>query len=494
MIKAIEIENFKSFKNNELIEFKDLTLFSGVNGSGKSSIAQIISLIAQSANFAMKNGPVEYPYLQLNMYEIKLGNSNEILSDIAKPLHIGFYFDDKTYISYDFLLEQGIDDDENQSYDRQYLNLIGFTIDRPDFPDDDGFSLEAKRIDGIWKIKGYYSFNFYDDVFADFIYKYMQEKFGNDIFSPRVEFEYTKDVTFISLAPCIFSINITDITNCIKESEREKIDFSDLEAQAKIKKIDLPEDVELYFIERRRLENYLFEIIRTQYIAPFRGKALRIYSNENINPLMIAKRNRTKKIQYDYNFSTKRTLSASYQKAFSYWVKKLELADFVEINEIIDDSVSETWLYKDNKRISIINDGFGISQVLPLIARCLLFDDRLIIVDEPEVHLHPGLQAKIGEFLFIMSKLGKRIIIETHSECIINQIKYLTLCHEEMKENVISYWIEKGTDSSKVRTIEYDEYGFVENPPEGFFDETEKILKKIRELRQKKFYGTENLK
>lgn len=495
MIKAIEIENFKSFKNRELIEFKDLTLFSGVNGSGKSSIAQIISLIGDSVlpYLYSRVPPKKFPYLQLNLSDIELGNANELLNETNKPLHVGFYYDDTTYLGLDFLLEQGDPGDESQSEDRVYLNLINFSFDNVKNSQGEEFSICAKRYSSGWKITAKSCCNFYDDSIGNYIYKYVQNKFGDDKFSPIVEFNSIKDINFLAFAPYIFKIPSKSIINCIRKEYRNDFNYSDFINDAKKNNKKLDSKIEMIFIGRKYLDKYLSQISKSEYIEPFRGKALRIYSQDK-NPLLIIKRNTQKIIKYNYDFENNKVLETTWENAFAYWIKKLNLAEKVEINEIIQDSVSETFLIKDNKRISINNDGFGISQILPLIANCIFFTERLIIVDEPEVHLHPGLQAKIGEFLFIMSKLGRRIIIETHSECIINQIKYLTLCHEEMRENVISYWIEKGTDSSKVRTIEYDEYGFVENPPEGFFDETEKILKKIRELRQIKFYGTKNLK
>jgi len=492
MIRAIEIENFKSFKHRELIEFKDLSLFSGLNGSGKSSIAQIILLIGQSASFASKIGPINHPYLQLNLTDIELGNANEILNDIRKPLHVAFFYDDSTYISLDFLLESGATDDEFQSPDRYYLNLIKIIIENTEFTPDDDFYLHAERKENGWDIEAKSCISFYDDSLSDYFYKYVENHIGNGKVCEIVKFKSIKDINFVSYAPYIFQIPIESICNCIKKESRKKFSIDQFLKEAEEKKKKLNKTIELNFVGRRILEKYLIQITKSIYIEPFRGKALRIYTSTNRNPLMITKRNNLKKVKYNYDFENNKILETTYQKAFSFWIQKLEIADKVEINEIIDDTVSETFLLKGNKHIAINNDGFGISQILPLIANCLLYKDRLLLIDEPEVHLHPGLQAKIGEFLFIMAKIGKKIIIETHSECIINQIKYLTLCHEEMKENVASYWVEKGPESSEVRKIEYDEYGFVMNPPDGFFDQTAKILKEIRKIRQEKMFNKDN--
>jgi hypothetical protein len=65
--------------------------------------------------------------------------------------------------------------------------------------------------------------------------------------------------------------------------------------------------------------------------------------------------------------------------------------------------------------------GFGFSQVLPVIAQCLISKKNMILIEQPELHLHPRLQAELGD-LFIDSALGdpkNTLIIETHSEHLI---------------------------------------------------------------------------
>jgi len=70
---------------------------------------------------------------------------------------------------------------------------------------------------------------------------------------------------------------------------------------------------------------------------------------------------------------------------------------------------------------SIVDVGFGVSQLLPVVIQSLLSQASTICIEQPEIHLHPALQAELGD-LFIESALGNRkntLIVETHSEQLI---------------------------------------------------------------------------
>lgn len=128
--------------------------------------------------------------------------------------------------------------------------------------------------------------------------------------------------------------------------------------------------------------------------------------------------------------------------------------------------------------------GIGVSQVLPILVSTLGSENSLIAIEQPEIHLHPALQAEIGD-LFIESALGERqntFILETHSEHLILRImrRMRNTDNDELPEglppvtpdDVAILYVQPHGSSSIVREIELSEDGQLLDPwPGGFFEE-----------------------
>ncbi len=72
----------------------------------------------------------------------------------------------------------------------------------------------------------------------------------------------------------------------------------------------------------------------------------------------------------------------------------------------------------------LLNLGTGVSQILPVIALCLLATPgSTVILEQPELHLHPGLQRKLGTFLTLVASTGRQVIVETHSEYLLTRVR-----------------------------------------------------------------------
>ncbi len=70
------------------------------------------------------------------------------------------------------------------------------------------------------------------------------------------------------------------------------------------------------------------------------------------------------------------------------------------------------------------NLGTGVSQILPVIAICLWAKPgSTVILEQPELHLHPGLQQKLGTFLTVVASTGRQVIVETHSEYLLTRVR-----------------------------------------------------------------------
>jgi len=122
--------------------------------------------------------------------------------------------------------------------------------------------------------------------------------------------------------------------------------------------------------------------------------------------------------------------------------------------------------------------GFGVSQILPILVECLRTrEGETIILEQPEIHLHPSLQSKLADFFICMAKSGKRLVVETHSEHLINRL-CLRIAQEESGEvkellNTLFVSFDEKQQTSVVKPIQINEFGEIENWPVGFFDEND---------------------
>lgn len=128
------------------------------------------------------------------------------------------------------------------------------------------------------------------------------------------------------------------------------------------------------------------------------------------------------------------------------------------------------------------NVGYGVSQVLPILVAILSAQQNsLILLENPELHLHPNGQAKLVELLAKAAQYGIQIIAETHSDHIINGTlvqckRFRTEGQGINRENVRIYYFDR---SEKGHYVEAEEIVISEgenifNPPVGFFDQISK--------------------
>ncbi len=118
--------------------------------------------------------------------------------------------------------------------------------------------------------------------------------------------------------------------------------------------------------------------------------------------------------------------------------------------------------------------GFGISQVLPILVYSRASQDHMILVEQPELHLHPRLQAELGSFFAecIHEPYGNQFIIETHSEHLILRIQRLIREGRLKSSDVSVVYVKKHDDGSRVKQLRLDAEGdFIDEWPDGFFEE-----------------------
>ncbi|MEQ6358004.1 DUF3696 domain-containing protein [Lysinibacillus sp. M3] len=132
------------------------------------------------------------------------------------------------------------------------------------------------------------------------------------------------------------------------------------------------------------------------------------------------------------------------------------------------------------------NTGFGITYVLPIIVAGLLAsteEDPVLVIENPEAHLHPLGQSRIGAFLSIVACNGVQVIVETHSEHVVNGARLQLANMRETEKLLINFF------SQKDRSIEVDEvylnaFGELSSWPEGFLDQDRKDLRELLKIKR----------
>ena len=152
----------------------------------------------------------------------------------------------------------------------------------------------------------------------------------------------------------------------------------------------------------------------------------------------------------------------------------------IEIREITSSTLLYEVVLSNNKvkNIGIESTGSGIKQVLPLIVRSFMpvSEPTLIVIEEPEAHLHPAAHGDLAE-RFVNSYLedtNRKYLIETHSQNFVLRMRRLVAEGKLTKENLAIYYVEfdEEENESCLKKIEVDKGGGIDWWPKGVFGET----------------------
>ncbi|MCX2574076.1 AAA family ATPase [Pedobacter sandarakinus] len=133
------------------------------------------------------------------------------------------------------------------------------------------------------------------------------------------------------------------------------------------------------------------------------------------------------------------------------------------------------------------NIGFGISYVLPILVSGLIaVRGTYLIVENPEAHLHPSAQSKIGRFLAMVANTGVNVIVETHSDHVLNGIQISVAKNEINAEDVVVNFFSQ-IESEKqphIDSILINNRGELSMWPKGFFDQSQRDFAELFNLRK----------
>lgn len=139
----------------------------------------------------------------------------------------------------------------------------------------------------------------------------------------------------------------------------------------------------------------------------------------------------------------------------------------------------------------LTNVGVGVSQVLPIIVMALLADSpAMLIFEQPELHLHPKVQARLADFFLSVALIGKQCLLETHSEYLIDRFRrrVATALSDSLVNTIKIFFTEREQGMTRCREVSVSRYGAISDWPKDFFEqsqiESESILRAAAAKRQ----------
>ncbi|MFD8974350.1 DUF3696 domain-containing protein [Streptomyces sp. NPDC059593] len=120
------------------------------------------------------------------------------------------------------------------------------------------------------------------------------------------------------------------------------------------------------------------------------------------------------------------------------------------------------------------NTGFGVSYALPIVvAGVLASPGDMLLVENPEAHLHPAGQSRLGRFLAQVAGSGVHVVVETHSDHVLNGARLAVAQDQSLvaQDMVVHYFDETGA-----QTVQVSDHGELDRWPAGFFDQIETDL------------------
>jgi AAA domain, putative AbiEii toxin, Type IV TA system len=160
--------------------------------------------------------------------------------------------------------------------------------------------------------------------------------------------------------------------------------------------------------------------------------------------------------------------------AVQRWLRHFRVADTlqpVDLGAGVEIQIQPPGL---DRRLDLGKVGVGVGQVLPVLVRCLMADPGcVVLLEQPELHLHPALEQQLGDFLLNCSRAGRQLIVETHSEHIISRLRRRVAedLTGEVHELFRLVYTEMKDGRTRVRDVSTTELGGLSDWPEGFFDQ-----------------------
>lgn len=422
-LQDIKFTNFKCFEETQNLEFGKLTLLTGANSTGKSSLMYGILGVLQSKNFPLELSP--------NGSYVQMGNFLELVFKHKSDKTVGIHFTLIDSETKDKLkIESSWQSNPVGNPFMKSCECIGSFYSFRIETNTDGQQMLCLDIDSLKSKKKLDM----EDLLEDTGSKYPSD--GDLI-------DYLK---YATRETHIKNVLIDGISGDTSPEIRYPLFLVLQETMAFIKRYNA----------------------RVNYISSYRQPAQRIYTEEPVASGKIA------------------TSGEGFINELLKWKdeKQDKFIEFVEGMKSIGllSDVKPTRLgsgqfkigvkvHEEDEMANLWDVGFGISQTMPIIIGDVeLGKESTLYVSQPEVHLHPKAQASFGDYLVKQVNNGKRYVIETHSEYLMNRLR-LSIVRGNVKEDDVKvYYMSQKEGKTCIDDIKFKRDGQIVGAPQDFFD------------------------
>ena len=440
MLKEIQIKNFKCLKDTGKLEIKPLTFLVGPNSSGKTSLFQFLLALRQTTQCQDYDYPlILQDYIDLGSFKDLIYKHNE-----SNELEINLLFEGmrgkeivKRKYSYIFnLLKVRRAGKAGSKIFLKKVSYQGpfvfFEIVKPN---------DGDKEDPEGTITA---------ILKESKYKNVNIEIGK---KPRTQYFVLKFLAPNELIGKEFDCKIGHFFRVMA-----------------VKGDIFPPSFYEISIEIEKFFSTLF------HIGPLREEPQRVYTGAGIIPKDVGKTGK-------WSVDALLVETEAQQKA-KLWLEKFGIASDISIKELRKGSKRYEIILKDihtGVDVNLSDVGFGTSQVLPIIIESYIVPDQsTILLEQPEIHLHPRAQAMMGELLAdVIRNSKKQFIIETHSDLILAKVCTLVARWDISTDNLIIYYFDPKSTGTDIIKIDINKDGQYENFPVGFFEERyEEAMKK----------------
>ncbi len=260
-----------------------------------------------------------------------------------------------------------------------------------------------------------------------------------------------------------------------------------------IKTYGFPDQVKAYYQNAGFVSEFVLafeQLMRgVYYLGPLREYPHRSYlwageqpqdvgrRGELAVPALLATRNWGKIIS-----PGKRRPKQTVEERIAYWLRELGLIHSFSLQPIAEnrkDYEVRVRRTPDAPEVLITDVGFGVSQILPVLVLCYYAPPgSTIILEQPEIHLHPSVQAGLADvFIDAITKRDVQIILESHSEYLLRRLQRRIAEEALSFDKAALYFTKIEAGESHLDTLQLDLFGNITNWPTGFFgDEMEDLV------------------